>query len=41
MMNQFIVVGNRLCVVNPDPERHWDYIWGFYLPIKELKGEQR
>jgi hypothetical protein len=37
MMYQFKVVGNRLCVVNPDPERNWDYIWGFYRIVKEMK----
>ena len=36
MMNQFVVIGDRLCLVNPDPGKRWDYIWGFYIPLKRI-----
>lgn len=37
MMKQFVVIGDRLCMVNPDPDRRWDYIWGFYVILKDMR----
>jgi hypothetical protein len=36
MMLQFKVIGCRLCVVDPNPDRQWDYFWGFYRVVEEL-----